>query len=121
MRESGIYDELMVEAIRRIRGGGGFVADFISIVTVYRLNYIHFSSFTAVGKWRVIALTNNFSKTDSTIIDSGPPSGEKYPNFTADAELKFLGWEEGATPPKLRAMFDDFIDSSAFGMRCVVF
>jgi len=87
MRESGFYDERIVEAIRRIR---------------------------AAGKWRVIALTNNFSKTDASIIgDSLPP----YASFNVQEELKFLGWEEGATPPRLRAMFDDFIDSSAFGMR----
>ncbi|KAH8107023.1 HAD-like protein [Cristinia sonorae] len=92
MRESGTYDERMVEAIRRIR---------------------------ATGKWRVIALTNNFSKTDATIIGSSPPppTHEAYPGFSVESEMKFLGWEEGATPPKLRAMFDDFLDSSACGMR----
>jgi hypothetical protein len=33
------------------------------------------------------------------------------------AELEFLGLTEGATPPMLRDMFDDFCDSSALGMR----
>ncbi|TCD61681.1 hypothetical protein EIP91_008103 [Steccherinum ochraceum] len=83
----------MVEAIRRIR---------------------------ASGKWRVIALTNNFSKTDTTIVGDMPLSRirEKYPDFIdAESEFKFLGWNEGATPPNLRAMFDDFVDSSAYGMR----
>ncbi|KAJ8487143.1 hypothetical protein ONZ51_g4370 [Trametes cubensis] len=90
MRESGEFDERIVEAIRRIR---------------------------AAGKWRVIALTNNFSKSESDIIGDSPPSPERYPNFTVQSELEFLGWKEGATPPRLRALFDDFCDSSTLGMR----
>ncbi|KAJ3966086.1 HAD-like domain-containing protein [Lentinula raphanica] len=76
MRESTQYDTHMVEAIRRIR---------------------------SAGKHKVIALTNNFSRTSTTPI---PPS-----------ELEFLGWTDGATPKKLRAMFDDFCDSSTLGAR----
>lgn len=34
-----------------------------------------------------------------------------------EEELAFLGWTEGPTPPQMRALFDDFVDSSAVGMR----
>jgi hypothetical protein len=33
--------------------------------------------------------------------------------------MRFLGWEEGVAPPSLRNLFDDFCDSSVFGMRQV--
>jgi hypothetical protein len=58
--------------------------------------------FTALGKYRLIALTNNFAHVDADI-----PA----------AELEYLGWQEGPTPPRLRALFDDFCDSSEIGMR----
>ncbi|KAL7283304.1 hypothetical protein ACG7TL_002733 [Trametes sanguinea] len=90
MRESGAFDERVVEAIRRIR---------------------------AAGRWRVIALTNNFSKSEADIIGDSPPPPEKYPHFTVQSELEFLGWTEGPVPPRLRALFDDFCDSSTLGMR----
>ncbi|KAI1795987.1 HAD-like protein [Ganoderma leucocontextum] len=91
MRESGEFDERVVEAIRRIR---------------------------ARGKWRVIALTNNFSKSDADIIGDAPPLHEHIPNFSVQSELEHLGWHDGgATPPRLRALFDDFCDSSTLGMR----
>ncbi|KAI9064322.1 HAD-like protein [Trametes sanguinea] len=90
MRESGAFDERVVEAIRRIR---------------------------AAGRWRVIALTNNFSKSEADIIGDSPPPPEKYPHFTVQSELEFLGWTEGPVPARLRALFDDFCDSSTLGMR----
>ncbi|KAI0928821.1 hypothetical protein AcW1_005949 [Taiwanofungus camphoratus] len=90
MRNSSIFDEIVVEAIHRIR---------------------------AAGRWRVIALTNNYAKSESEIIGGTPPSPEQYPNFSAESELAFLGWQEGPTPPRLRALFDDFCDSSTLGMR----
>ncbi|KAL4250409.1 Acyl-CoA dehydrogenase 10-like protein [Abortiporus biennis] len=88
MRESGTFDERVVEAIRRIR---------------------------LAGRWRIIALTNNFSKTGTRIV----AETENQPNTTINiqTELAFLGWQEGVTPLKLRSMFDDFCDSSALGMR----
>ena len=60
---------------------------------------------TASGRYRVIALTNNFNK--KTL---GEDLAEEY---------AFLGWDAdgSATPASLRAMFDDFIDSSEVGMR----
>ncbi|KAH9946223.1 HAD-like protein [Epithele typhae] len=91
MRESGVFDDAVVEAIRRIR---------------------------AAGRWQVIALTNNFSKADADVVGDEPPSKADAPWFTStEDELKFLGWQDGATPPRLRALFDDFCDSSALGMR----
>ncbi|KII88688.1 hypothetical protein PLICRDRAFT_633875 [Plicaturopsis crispa FD-325 SS-3] len=78
MRDGGTYDEHILKAIHRIR---------------------------AAGNHKIIALTNNFSKTDT----AAPIPA---------SELEFLGWQEGgATPPRLRALFDDFCDSSALGMR----
>ncbi|KIK63622.1 hypothetical protein GYMLUDRAFT_221822 [Collybiopsis luxurians FD-317 M1] len=76
MRESSEYDPHIREAIRRIR---------------------------AAGNHRIIALTNNFSRTPTTPI---PPS-----------ELEFLGWQDGAVSNKLKSLFDDFCDSSALGTR----
>lgn len=72
------------------------------------------------GKYRIIALTNNFSKTDTSILGDHPPPG-KYGGIkvTLESELKFLGWTNGAVPPGLRALFDDFVDSSEIGMRYV--
>jgi len=76
MRESAEYDPHMLKAIRHIR---------------------------AAGKHKIIALTNNFSRTPATPI--------------ARSELEFLGWQDGATPNKLKALFDDFCDSSTLGTR----
>ncbi|GLB35106.1 putative haloacid dehalogenase-like hydrolase [Lyophyllum shimeji] len=73
MRGSKLYDPHILEAIHRIR---------------------------ATGRYKIIALTNNFAKADV------PP-----------AEARFLGWDEGATPYHLRSLFDDFCDSSTLGMR----
>ena len=50
---------------------------------------------------------------------SAPPL-DRYPNFSVESEREFLGWTEGATPPALVALFDDFCDSSTIGMRYVI-
>ncbi|OBZ75946.1 hypothetical protein A0H81_04446 [Grifola frondosa] len=71
----------------------------------------------AAGRWRIIALTNNFSKSDADIVGETAPSPEQFPGFSIESELAFLGWTDGATPLRLRAMFDDFCDSSTLGMR----
>ncbi|KAF9458657.1 HAD-like domain-containing protein [Collybia nuda] len=74
MRESSTYDPHMLRAIHHIR---------------------------ALGAYKIIALTNNFAKTD-----------------VPASELAFLGWGDGGpTPPHLRELFDDFCDSSTLGMR----
>ncbi|KAF8905976.1 epoxide hydrolase [Gymnopilus junonius] len=54
----------------------------------------------AAGKYRIIALTNNFAKIDV-------PAEER----------DFLGWNQGTIPDHLRALFDDFCDSSVYGLR----
>jgi len=90
MREAGTFDEVVVQAIRRIK---------------------------AVGKWRVIALTNNFAKTDIDVRELPLSEQGTQSRVTVESELAFLGWQEGPTPPHLRALFDDFCDSSTLGMR----
>jgi len=54
----------------------------------------------AAGQHKIIALTNNFGNVD-------------VPN----EEAAFLGWEGGPIPNHLRQLFDDFCDSSNYGMR----
>lgn len=74
----------------------------------------------AAKRWRIIALTNNYSKSETMILgtdEASAPPKDLYPNFSLEKELEFLGWTEGATPPKMRALFDDFCDSSSLGMR----
>ncbi|KAK7023959.1 epoxide hydrolase [Favolaschia claudopus] len=78
MREAGVFDPHVLRAIRRIR---------------------------ASGKYKIIALTNNFARTSTE-------------NPIPQPELEFLGWNrEGATPARLRGLFDDFCDSSELGSR----
>lgn len=66
----------------------------------------------AAGRWRLIALTNNFGGYRSTSV---PPSREM-----PKAELRFLGWEDGPIPSHLRELFDHFYDSSEIGLRCAL-
>lgn len=69
----------------------------------------------ASGRWLIIALTNNYSKhiTDSS---SSPLTAGQPPMGVPDSELQFLGWDDKAKF-HLRALFDDFCDSSELGMR----
>ncbi|KIJ60670.1 hypothetical protein HYDPIDRAFT_98391 [Hydnomerulius pinastri MD-312] len=76
MRISSIYDIHIANAIQRLR---------------------------AAGKWRLIALTNNF----------GGHGDHQIP----ESELQFLGWQDGPIPKQLRALFDYFYDSSEVGLR----
>lgn len=54
----------------------------------------------------MISITNNFGHAAGDIEAS---------------ELAFLGWDSGpaSASPELKAMFDDFIDSSIVGLRSV--
>lgn len=92
MRESQEFDPIVVEAIKRIRGGSHLPHPDLQLI------YRHVAS----RKYRIIALTNNYA-----VMGDG----------AAREELEFLGWHEGATPPRLRTLFDDFCDSSTLGMR----
>lgn len=56
----------------------------------------------ASGRYKLIALTNNFSMLDVPL-----------------EERRFLGWDDGVIPTHLRELFDDFCDSSSLGMRFV--
>jgi hypothetical protein len=89
MRESGVYDPHILQAIHRIRGNADAI--FGAVPDLH----------AAAGTYKVIALTNNFAKTD-----------------VPSSELAFLGWDDGGpTPQHLRDLFDDFCDSSTLGMR----
>lgn len=77
------------------------------------LSYI----FLAAERWRVIALTNNYSKIDATFLGIDDRHLTRYPGVSLESELRFLGWESGAVPPPIRELFDDFVDSSEVGMR----
>lgn len=92
MRQATTFDDHILRAIHRIR---------------------------ATGKWLIIALTNNFSKqTTNHPSESSTPltAGQQPPMRVPDSELRFLGLEDGAKF-HLRALFDDFCDSSELGMR----
>jgi len=80
---------------------------------------IAFFSSLAAGRWRVIALTNNYSKIDANFLGINAHYLRQYPGVTLESELRFLGWERSAVPPPIRELFDDFVDSSEVGMRCV--
>lgn len=73
----------------------------------------------AAQRWRIIALTNNYSKIDASFLGLDVRHSKKYPGVTLDSELRFLGWEKGPVPPHIRNLFDDFLDSSEVGMRYV--
>lgn len=92
MRESAEADEVVIEAIRRIRKH---------------------------GRHRLIALTNNFRREMSTL--RGPEKTEGN-TADADliAEMEYLGWHGPASVARhaaIEALFDDFVGSSEAGMR----
>lgn len=89
MRQTTAYDCHILRAIHRIR---------------------------ASGRWLIIALTNNYSKHITGSSSSMPLTAAQPPIRAPDSELRFLGWEDGAKF-HLRALFDDFCDSSELGMR----
>ena len=109
MREGAVYDELVVEAIHRIRG--------VSRLAILDPSVSTERTYSATRRWRVIALTNNFSKTDLAVLGHGEPLPARYASLNVNEELEWLGWKDGAVPPQLRALFDDFCDSSELGMR----
>jgi len=85
MKGGGVFDEHILTAINKLR---------------------------AAGKWKIIALTNNFSALDKASLDPSDPS------HIPKSEFEIIGWgDNGAAPARLRVLFDDFCDSSVFGMR----
>ncbi|TFY65502.1 hypothetical protein EVG20_g5562 [Dentipellis fragilis] len=76
---------------------------------------------SATKRWRVIALTNNFSATESSLRGSDETQPTATPEVDLEAEFKFLGWDEGVVPPRVQELFDDFVDSSKVGMRWILF
>ncbi|KAF9228639.1 HAD-like protein [Gyrodon lividus] len=84
MRSASTYDVHMLTAIQRLRGA---------------------------GRWRIIALTNNFGRYRPSTDASH--TSQEMPN----SELEFLGWQDGPIPKHLRDLFDYFYDSSEVGLR----
>ncbi|KAF8840979.1 HAD-like protein [Paxillus ammoniavirescens] len=82
MRSASTYDVHILTAIQRLR---------------------------AAGRWRIIALTNNFGGYQNQTMGTS----QDIP----DSELQFLGWQNGPTPQHLRDLFDGFYDSSEVGLR----
>ncbi|KAG8217338.1 HAD-like domain-containing protein [Butyriboletus roseoflavus] len=78
---------------RMMRSSTSYDAHILTAITNLR----------AAGRWRIIALTNNF----------GAYHGKEIPK----AELQFLGWQNGPIPNHLRELFNHFYDSSAVGLR----
>ncbi|CAE7177216.1 unnamed protein product [Rhizoctonia solani] len=69
-------------------------------------------------RFRIVALTNNYSAQYERIRDAPPP--QQGDTFSPEAELEFLGWGKatgGPAGPRIRALFDDFVDSSVVGSR----
>jgi hypothetical protein len=100
MRLSQTWDKVVVNAIHNIRGKSPRSRPSRCAPNVEGASHVECYS-SAAGRHRIIALTNNYAA-----VDGVEPS-----------ELEFLGWTEGATPPALRALFDDYCDSSTLGMR----
>jgi hypothetical protein len=62
---------------------------------------------------RVVALTNNYSKEDDDLKNGITSEADR-------AEHERLGWAtsgEGVVPSRVRALFDDWVDSSVEGLR----
>jgi hypothetical protein len=107
MRTGQKVNEDVYGAVLRIKGS-----------RVSRYFFFQFTGvFLAAKRWRVIALTNNYSKIDATFLGLDPRHLERYPGVTLQSELEFLGWEDGVVPSHIRELFDDFVDSSEVGMR----
>lgn len=101
--KDGAFDQVVVEAIKRIRGG--------SFALSRQRDPWRMMSPIAAGRWTVIALTNNFSTPFEALAADPSPK--------ARAELEFLGLNEHGGPASdaIKTMFDDFIDSSVVGSR----
>ncbi|KAG8731178.1 hypothetical protein FRC11_004807 [Ceratobasidium sp. 423] len=83
----------------------------------YILSAIH--KLRGSKQYRIVALTNNYSAQYERIRNT-PPSKQGTHKFSPEAELEFLGWgiaTGGPAGPKIRALFDDFVDSSVVGSR----
>ncbi|KAG8987752.1 hypothetical protein FRB94_002369 [Tulasnella sp. JGI-2019a] len=84
MMRGGTYDMKVVEAIRTIK---------------------------ATGRWKVIALTNNYHRPFADLQAKDPE--------LAKQEMEHLGWNYSGGPASdtLKGMFHDFVDSSEVGSR----
>ena len=107
MRTGQKVNEDVYRAILRIKGARVSRHFFFQMTDLY----------LAAKRWRVIALTNNYSKIDATFLGLDARHLERYPGATLQSELEFLCWEGGAVPSHIHELFDDFVDSSEVGMR----
>ena len=111
MRDS-VPDPVIVKAIRQIRGIYPSVS--LSSSSLFEHNVppilVHSAYFTdtslplASGRFKLIAVTNNFARSNVGIPQS---------------ELDFLGWSNGSTVKEVKELFDDYVDSSVVGLRYV--
>lgn len=84
----------------------------------YILAAIH--TLRASGRFRIVALTNNYSAQYDRIRSMKETTAKALLSFDPDAELAFLGWGPetgGPGGPRIRELFDDFVDSSVVGSR----
>ncbi|QRW04174.1 haloacid dehalogenase [Ceratobasidium sp. AG-Ba] len=82
----------------------------------YILTAIH--KLRASGRFRIVALTNNYSAQYDRIRSMNETTAKAL--FDPEAELEFLGWGAdtgGPGGPRIRQLFDDFVDSSVVGSR----
>ena len=103
MKGGGVFDEHILTAIIKLRGDFRPLLITLAIPPTFQIS--------AAGKWKIIALTNNFSALDKASLDPSDPG------HIPRSEFEYLGWGDVVLPPRLRALFDDFCDSSALGMR----
>ncbi|KZO99440.1 HAD-like protein [Calocera viscosa TUFC12733] len=69
-------------------------------------------SLRRLGKHRVVAVTNNYTHAYEAVRAAASAGDAR-----SAQELVFLGWSAGPAPPEMRALFDDFVDSSEAGVR----
>lgn len=113
-------DPVVVEAINRLRGTS-FPAPLPPV------DFLILSRHAASRRFKVAALTNNFSAPGST--PSRHPPSPPFVRGTSAAELKAAlkataaegqGGKKGTSNTVIKEMFDVFVESCVEGVRCVL-
>lgn len=116
MRESTQVDPRMRTAITRLKGeSNSSASSSLRVTSKQRLTQSISPPNVASGKFKIAALTNNFSPP--TEIPGGV-HGKAAKAPTLDEELKHLGL--GDSQNQLRKMFDFYIESAVVGKRWVI-